>query len=504
MRHFFWRSVSGAFALGYLKPPLRGGPGGSRIANYNMNWDQLLCSRRERQHSTQNTNEVRTEFRRDYHRIVGSASFRRLQDKAQVYPLERGDFVRTRLTHSLEVSSFAESLGDMIFRKLKSPEINASMREDCCDILRCAGLIHDIGNPPFGHFGEFAIRRWFKDNLPNLKFNDKPVLELLSGQMKADFLNFEGNAQALRITARLHCLTDMSNGMNLTYSLLNTIIKYPVSSTEIDSKSGDIRTKKMGYFYAERELFKGVTDATGAQDRRYPLTFILEAADDIAYLTADIEDAVSKGYLNFHILVSEITSSLNSYIDDQHETISSALKMLTESKNSTSKLGMPDYERKAVQQWIVQLQNMLIYAAADSFCDNYTEIMNGTFKRALLTASHANGLAEILGDIAYRYAFRAKSLVRSEISEHTIMNSLLDSIVKTALRLNFDKTDSFFDRDLSEILSENYIAICKNSCKGAPESEQCYYRLLLATDCISGMTDSYAEKFYKMLNGLGD
>ncbi len=473
-----------------------------------MNWDQLLCSRRERPHSSNNSEEVRTEFRRDYHRIIGSASFRRLQDKAQVYPLERGDFVRTRLTHSLEVSSFAESLGDMIFRKLKAPDINPDMREDCCDILRCAGLIHDIGNPPFGHFGEFAIRRWFKDNLPNLKFKGRPVSELLNEQMKADLLNFEGNAQALRIITRLHCLTDMSTGMNLTYALLNTIIKYPVSSIGIDKHSGDIRTKKMGYFYSERELFNEITHSTGAEQSRYPLTFILEAADDIAYLTADIEDAVTKGYLNIHALVSELSSPSDAFDEKEAETITAALNLLTESKNSTLKLVMPDFERKAVQQWIVKLQNMMIYAAADSFCDNYDAIMDGTFKTDLLGASPAHGLAELLGKIAYNYAFRSKSIVRSEISEHTIMNSLLTNIVDMALNFDLDG-DSNFHRDLSEILSENYIAICRNKCKEASEkeaseSEQCYYRILLATDCISGMTDSYAEKFYRMLNGLGD
>lgn len=471
-----------------------------------MNWDQLLCSRRERPHSSNNSEEVRTEFRRDYHRIIGSASFRRLQDKAQVYPLERGDFVRTRLTHSLEVSSFAESLGDMIFRKLKKPDINADMREDCCDILRCAGLIHDIGNPPFGHFGEFAIRRWFKDNLPRLTFMDKPVSELLTEQMKADLLNFEGNAQALRIVTRLHCLTDMSTGMNLTYALLNTIIKYPVSSLGISKNSGDIRTKKMGYFQAEQELFGEITRSTGAEDHRYPLTFILEAADDIAYLTADIEDAVIKGYIGFDPLYRELSSGSRSYIDAPgglYDTVSQATASLNECKNNADKLGMPDSEQKGVQQWIVKLQNMMIYAAADAFCENYDAIMNGTFKTDLLTASRAQGPAKLLGDIAYRYAFRSRSIVRSEITEHTIMNSLLENIVDMALNFDLDGSSNFH-RDLSEILSENYIAICRNKCKGASESEQCYYRLLLATDCISGMTDSYAEKFYRMLNGLGD
>lgn len=473
-----------------------------------MNWEELLCDRRERPHSSKNEAEVRTEFRRDYHRIVGSASFRRLQDKAQVYPLERGDFVRTRLTHSLEVSSFAESLGDMIFRKLNAPEINSSTRDDCCNILRCAGLIHDIGNPPFGHFGEFAIRRWFKDNLNRLTFKGKPVSELLTEQMKQDLLNFEGNAQALRIVTRLHCLTDMSTGMNLTYALLNTIIKYPVSSTDIDPHSGDIRTKKMGYFASENELFREITSATGAGDRRYPLTYILEAADDIAYLTADIEDAVVKGYIDFKALREELSSGARDYIDMPssalYDKVISTAADLDECYSKALKLadtGSP--EQKAVQLWIVRLQNELIYAAADSFCEHYSEIMNGAFKTELLAASPVQGIAKLLGDIAYRYAFRSKGVVSSEISEHTIMNSLLDNIVSMALSFDLEDSSSFH-RDLLEVLSKNYVAICKKRCENASESEQCYYRIQLATDCISGMTDSYAEKFYRMLNGLGD
>ena len=222
-----------------------------------MTWKRLLSAERSRSASA-DINDIRTEFRRDYHRILNSASFRRLQDKTQVFPLDRGDFVRTRLTHSLEVSSFAESLADTAFTKLIqsgiAPEITPEVRENCCDILRCAGLVHDIGNPPFGHFGEFTIREWFKDNLPELEYNGKPVENLLSEQMKGDFLNFEGNAQALRVLTKLHFLID-EHGMNLTFALLNTIIKYPVPSTGINKRSGNIKDKKMGYYFSEQQLF---------------------------------------------------------------------------------------------------------------------------------------------------------------------------------------------------------------------------------------------------------
>lgn len=470
-------------------------------------WEKLLCAKREREHSSRNPEDIRTEFRKDYHRIIGSASFRRLQDKAQVYPLKRGDRVRTRLTHSLEVSSFAGSLGDTIFRRLideGKPGVDEIVRENCSDILECAGLVHDIGNPPFGHFGEFAIRRWFADNLPLLSFKGTPVSELLTDRMKADLLHFEGNAQALRVLTRLHCLMDMDTGMNLTYALLNTIVKYPVSSLEIDPKSGDVRTKKMGYYLSEEPLFRDITECTGAGGSRFPLTYILEAADDIAYLTADIEDAAIKGYIDFRTLCGELLSGARSYIDAPdgiYDTVYAAAVSLTDCESSAAKLGTRYPEKKAIQQWIVKLQNTLIYAAADAFCAHYGEIMNGTFTGELLAASSARGLAALLGDIAYRYAFRSADIVGSELSEDAVMSLLLDKIVGAALRFDTDE-QRIFDRDLTEVLSENYLEICRRSCVGKTDADQCYRRLLFATDCVCGMTDSYAEEFFRTLLGV--
>lgn len=472
-----------------------------------MNWERLLCGKRERSMISTNPNDVRTEFRKDYHRIIGSASFRRLQDKAQVYPLTRGDFVRTRLTHSLEVSSFAVSLGDTVFRKLIAqgrPDVNEQVREDCCNILECAGLVHDIGNPPFGHFGEFAIRQWFEENLKRLEYRGVPVRELLTPQMKADFLNFEGNAQALRVLTRLHCLMDMSTGMDLTYALLNTIIKYPVNSLGIDKKSGDIRTKKMGFFTAEQALFDDITTNTGAVDMRYPLTFILESADDIAYKTADIEDAAVKGLISYDTLITELRSRKTKdqcTSQAEAEMPEKAADALEHSLNSAGSFNISNPKLRAVQRWIVKLQNMLIYAAADAFCDNYDAIMNGEFKCELLTASPARVLSEVLGETARQYAFRSPMIIKSEIAESAVMNVLLDKIVNAALRFDTENA-RMFDRDLTEVLSENYLEICRRNCKEKTASEQAYYRLLFATDCISGMTDGYASEFFRQLSGI--
>ncbi|MBE6902784.1 MAG: dNTP triphosphohydrolase, partial [Ruminococcaceae bacterium] len=315
-----------------------------------LSWERLLSDRRSRELVRRNSNDVRSEFRKDYHRIIGSASFRRLQDKTQVFPLDRGDFVRTRLTHSLEVSSFAGSLADTVFRRLMAAghdEITSEVREACCDILECAGLVHDIGNPPFGHFGEYTIREWFGEYLPRLSFHDKPVTELLTPQMQGDFLNFEGNAQALRVLSKLHYLID-EHGMNLTFALLNTIIKYPVSSLGINKKSGDIKDKKMGFYCTESALYSDIAEATGAVGCRYPLTFLLEAADDIAYKTADIEDAVKKGLITYAQLLEELSSErYTSKCDEaQLTTLRAAAERLRHCHEMALSKAMPDPDER--------------------------------------------------------------------------------------------------------------------------------------------------------------
>ena len=275
-----------------------------------MNWNKLLCTDRIRTYQKSTiSKDLRTEFEKDYHRIIGSASFRRLQDKTQVFPLDKSDYVRTRLTHSLEVSSFAKSLaqnvGERIVQDNLDSEFTLKNKEDISNILQCAGLLHDIGNPPFGHFGETTIRDWFKNNLSKLEYKGQSLDEYLEPQMIKDFYHFEGNAQALRLVTKLHFLVD-EHGMNLTKALLGTMIKYPISCLDINKKSGNIKTKKMGYFYADKDTFKNIHDSLELKGNRHPLTYLLEAADDIAYKTADIEDSMEKGNISYFQLVKEL------------------------------------------------------------------------------------------------------------------------------------------------------------------------------------------------------
>lgn len=473
-----------------------------------MNWNTLLCEKRRREHSSKDSSyDMRSEFQKDYHRIIQSASFRRLQDKTQVFPLDRSDFVRTRLTHSLEVSSFAKSLGHMIFQRLMAygkNDITPETEANACSVLECAGLVHDIGNPPFGHFGEDYIREWFRANLPKISFGGKAVSERLTPQMAGDLYHFEGNAQALRLLTKLHFLVD-ENGMNLNYTLLNTIIKYPVSSVEINKNSGDIKTKKMGYYYAEKDIFEEITRSTGAVGCRHPLAFILEAADDIAYKTADIEDAVKKGFITYQQLLDELKSDryLGRCADEGEKAEYCKAAEKLESYFSYAKdSGISSPEKNAVQRWVIYVQGVLLRCAAFGFTKSYDDIMDGSFGKEILAVSRGNALAYALGDLAYRYVFRSVPIYKLEISASAIFDFLLDKFVNAAVKFDSDEPASAIEQRMMSLVSDNYIKIYRHYSNGKDENEKLYLRLLLATDFICGMTDSYAQGLYRELNGI--
>lgn len=469
-----------------------------------MNWNELLSGDRIRsfQKST-TTRDLRTEFEKDYHRIIGSASFRRLQDKTQVFPLDKSDYIRTRLTHSLEVSSFARSLGqnvgEKIIREKKDTSFTMQMKEDICAVLQCAGLLHDIGNPPFGHFGETVIQDWFKENLPLISFNGKTLTDVLSDQMQNDFYHFEGNTQALRVVSKLHFLVD-ENGMNLTKALLGTIIKYPVSSVEIDKKSGDIRTKKMGYFYADRNTFDNIQSSLSTNGKRHPLAFLLEAADDIAYKTADIEDALKKGCISYSLLVNELKKRMES--GDENSDYGKMIGILEKKYEKAISKGYEQPDVYAVQNWVVSIQGSMLFAASDNFIDHYDEIMEGIYKKDLFYGTGVEKMMKALGDIAYQYAFISKPIYKLEIAAKSILDFLLDKFVEAVLYYDTEAKLTDIHTKWISLISEDYKRIYYHFSKDCQEKEKLYLRLLLVTDYVCGMTDSFAKNLYQELKGI--
>ena len=449
--------------------------------------------------------DLRSEFEKDYHRIIGSASFRRLQDKTQVFPLDKSDFIRTRLTHSLEVSSFAKSLGQNIGENIllykKDSGFTPRMKEDICSILQCAGLIHDIGNPPFGHFGELAIREWFERNLPVLKFHGEPIDQILTERMREDLYHFEGNAQALRLVSKLHFLVD-EHGMNLTYALLNTIVKYPVASNEIDPKSGNIKDKKLGYYLADAEIFREIQEATGTNGRRHPLTFILEAADDIAYKTADIEDAFIKGFISYHKLLEELTELQVMYGKSDANAFNPA-RLLDELYLRGKDKHVEDPEEYAIKNWIVRVQGFLINCATYGFTSNYNEIMAGEYEHDLFYHTFAEKLMDMLGDLAFREVFTSDTIYRMEVAEATMIDYLMDRFVSAVIKYD-DKEEKMGTLDIRMVsfISSNYKNAYHFQAQGKSDEERLYLRLLLVTDYICGMTDSYAKRLYQELKAI--
>lgn len=479
-----------------------------------MEWNKLLCSDRIRNYKKgSSSGDMRTEYEKDYHRIIGSASFRRLQDKTQVFPLDNSDFIRTRLTHSLEVSSFCKSLGQNISQKILTEKADDAFlpeyQEYVCDILQCAGLLHDIGNPPFGHFGETAIRDWFQKNLPRKTFRgasgeERPVSEVLKPQMLEDFYHFEGNTQALRLVTKLHYLVD-TNGMNLTKALLGTIIKYPGSSLEIKS-TRHIRNKKMGYFYGDKEVFEELQESLGTNGNRHPLAFVLEAADDIAYKTADIEDAVKKGCITYHQLLQELYQweekiAETSLGEEYHKMVESLERKYERAQSR----GLQQAEINAVQNWCVSVQGWMIRDASQCFVDHYAGIMDGAYGsdgEDLFYGMAGRAMMDALGDIAFRYAFQSRPILKLEIAAQSIFDFLLERFVDAAIYYDTGKKLTAVQAKMMQLVSDNYKAVYYHFSEGKSEEEKLYLRLLLVTDTVCGMTDSYAKRLYQELRGI--
>lgn len=464
-----------------------------------MSWEKFLSDERISNFGIKHKDyDYRSEFEKDYHRIVSSASFRRLQDKTQVFALDKNDFVRTRLTHSMEVSSIARSLAQSLSRKLTVKEgvdLPENFESNIIAILACAGLIHDIGNPPFGHFGEDSIRLWFKNNLSYIKYKDKPISEWLNKQMYNDLLNFEGNAQALRIVTKLHFVVH-NYGMDLTKALLSTIIKYPISSDCIGVKDLNF-SNKFGYFYSENDVYKNIVYSTNTNGLRNPLTFILEAADDIAYSVADIEDGFKKKMFSLNQFIDYMLDS-----DDINE-----IKFLTENYNKCKKIAktqnIKNVDFYILQNFLVKTQGYLIKKTVDCFMNNYDDIMNCKYNKTLFHFEDILYIIKKLKSFAFEYIFSSRSIKELEIGSNNIINYFLDNFIKAVI--NYDENEtamSKVDSRFISMLSENYIDVYHLYKKDKNESERLYLRILLVTDYICGMTDSFAKNLYQKLCGI--
>ena len=315
--------------------------------------------------------------------------------------------------------------------------------------------------------------------------------------MKEDFYHFEGNAQALRLVTKLHYLVD-ENGMNLTCALLDTIVKYPVPSTGIDKTTGNIKDGKMGYYYAEQEIYREISRETGTGSNRHPLTYILEAADDLAYSTADIEDAFVKGYITYNMLVEELKRLGEGCCCPGFD----ALEKLRVYYQRGLEKGIWNPESYAVKNWVVRLQGVLITCATDGFTSNYERIMAGEYDRTLFCGTCGEKLMKLLGEMAYKKVFCSNDIYKMEIAEGVILDFLMDKLVSAVLYYDTGKKPTSMDTRVFSFISDNYVNAYHHQAKGKSEAEKLYLRLLLVTDYVCGMTDSYAKRLYQELNGI--
>ena len=488
----------------------------------------LLNPNTEKTRSERNSTDARNSFDSDRDRIIFSSPFRRLQDKAQVFPLDESDFIRTRLTHSLEVSSIAKSIGISVEKKLiDDGYITEKEKGYIPVILECAGLAHDLGNPPFGHYGEETIKNVFKD-----LFKNNTEANVLNDLQKMDFENFDGNCQTIRILTRLQCLND-KYGLHLTYATLATLMKYPMDSIN-GNKSKEEREvlgvayKKFGYFQSEIEAANHILEQVGTkindgQAYRHPLSYLLEAADDIAYSAADLEDGFKKKVIN----ISDIKEVFKEDKEDKED------KEVIKTLNMYEAENQYKSEERTIQRFRIYLQGEMIKAVIETFIEKQDKILKGEFKDEILMESSAKSIREKLKYIANEKILSNEDIYKVELAGEAAIKYLLTffidalgnkkNFINRIIDANgdFDKIEldgrtnriyNIISKDYRMVYEKRVLEILKyinedeNLEYGDKNkkiySEILYNTYLLITDYISGMTDNYSIELYRRLKGI--
>lgn len=450
-----------------------------------MEWSKLLSSKLLGMEDKYLSDDGRSQFQRDFDRIVFCSAFRRLQDKTQVFPLPESDFVHTRLTHSLEVSCVGRSLGNIAGKVIieRHPGLKKNFfNYNFGEIVSAACLAHDIGNPPFGHSGEDAISEYFLDG------NGREFCAKIQDAKKRNDLEmFEGNAQGFRIITRLQN-PNLPGGLRLTCATLASFTKYPKESvipkTTDTSRVKNKIYKKFGFFQSEVDIFNIIAEETGLRKRdnddniiwwcRHPLTFLVEAADDICYRIMDLEDGFRLGLLSF-----KDTHDLLYPIIGKEE-----LRNFNE-RDQNDKIG---YLRAKVI-------NSLIKEITAVFLDEEEKILNGSFESDLLSLIPSGAQLEVIKKISVEKIYSLPGVVERESAGFEVLAGLLDAFIRAVNDLAEGKRSA---------RSLNHIKLFPNQFtdqSGKP-ADDLYLRLLNIIDFVSGMTDSYAVSLYRKIKGI--
>lgn len=443
----------------------------------------------------------RTPFEHDHDRLLFSTPVRRLADKTQVFPLDRNDAVRTRLTHSHEVANLARSMGMRLIKEGVELRGLPDARTIPA-ILGATGLAHDLGNPPFGHQGEAAIGNWFAKSGDDI-FNGSGIEGHgdVPDRLKPEFLEFEGNAQSIRILTRLQVAVG-GFGLDLTAATLAALMKYPVPC---DKRSKDrASTKKYGYFESETELVRWIRTHTGLDEsERHPLTWIMEAADDLAYSVLDIEDAIRKGIVSPDDVFAIVKHALPSEYDSMTNFLEQRFAL-------TRKGGFSIPAAREIMSSYLRTSfiDRLMDEAVGDFKKLKSEIENYTLKRPLMADS---SLLICLKRVAQQHVFVSPQVRRIEADGFNIIGGLMDfywhAIVRRADRddLNSRRLDARAAFGIAKI-SDNYLQCAARGNwpdRDGTNLPMRYRELRLLTDMMAGMTDGYAKSEYENLKRDG-
>ena len=440
-----------------------------------MNWQQLISNKRlgqEERHPERH--DDRSEFKRDYDRLIFSAPFRRMQNKTQVFPLPGSIFVHNRLTHSLEVASVGMSLGNDVARDLKNihPELAGTLFEEIGTIVSAACLAHDMGNPPFGHSGEKAIQAFFREG------KGEELRQRLSPEFWNDLTHFEGNANAFRLLAhRFHGRRE--GGFVMTYSTLASIVKYPHSSLCAGKKG------KFGFLCFEEPYFQRIADDLGMRRlsaegeplryARHPLVYLVEAADDICYEIMDIEDAHKLRSLSF----DETMQMLLGFFDEAQKQ-----KILRRIDDE----GITDNNEKVVYLRACTI-GLLEHECAKAFVEHEQEILAGDFQGCLIDyiKPSVRDAYRHCTEVSFHRIYNSKPVLDVELSGYKIMETLMETLIEAAV-----SPEKFHSEQLRKRFSNQYDI----------NSDDFETRVMAVIDFISGMTDVFALDIYQKIQGI--
>ncbi len=443
-----------------------------------MNWEQLLSLKRQGDTSKRlrkEQDETRLGFEVDYDRVIFSAAFRSLQDKTQVIPLSKTDFVHTRLTHSLEVSVVGRSLGRLVGKKIleKYPylqEIHGYQANDFGAIVAAAALAHDIGNPPFGHSGEKAIGEYFSIG------NGQKFKNQLTSKEWQDLIDFEGNANGFSVLTSSR--PGVEGGLRLTYATLGSFMKYPKESLP-KRPTSNISDKKYGFFQQDKIFFKEIAEELGLipnklesdiKYERHPLAYLVEAADDICYTIIDFEDGINLGLVSEDYALEYLIKLVKDSID-------------------TSKYNALTTKEDRISYLRALAIGSLINDAVTVFIENEELILQGKFPYALTEKSKYKAQMNDIINLSIKNIYQSKEVIEKEINGYQIINNLLDKFI-TAYNNKFEGNETNFDKLLLKILPEKHNI----------EKESLYERLLHICHFISMLTDGNALLYNKMIS----